>query len=52
VVVLGLAPVDSLLLLLTLGCALLTYASGRTNILQGAIHLLLFCAYLVLIFDR
>jgi Ca2+/H+ antiporter len=32
--------------------ATLTYASGRTNILQGAVHLLLFCAYVVLIFDR
>ena len=49
---LGLEPVDTLLLLLTLACALLTYASGRTNILQGAIHLLLFCSYIVLIFDR
>jgi Ca2+:H+ antiporter len=52
VVVLGLEPVDMLLLLLTLGCSLLTYTSARTNILQGAIHLLLFCAYIVLIFDR
>jgi Ca2+:H+ antiporter len=51
-VVLGLEPVDTLLLLLTLACALLTYASGRTNILQGAIHLLLFCSYIILIFDR
>jgi Ca2+:H+ antiporter len=51
-VVLGLAPVDVILLLLTLAMATLTYASGRTNILQGAVHLLLFCAYLVLIFDR
>jgi len=30
----------------------LTYASGRTNVLQGAVHLLLFCAYVVLMFDR
>jgi Ca2+:H+ antiporter len=52
VVVLGLAPVDMLLLLLTLASALLTFTSGRTNILQGAVHLLLFCAYVVLIFDR
>jgi len=51
-VVLGLEAVDMLLLLLTLACALLTYTSGRTNILQGAIHLLLFCGYVVLIFDR
>jgi Ca2+:H+ antiporter len=51
-VVLGLQPVDMLLLLLTLASAQLTLTSGRTNILQGAIHLLLFCAYIVLIFDR
>jgi Ca2+:H+ antiporter len=52
VVVLGLEPVDGLLLLLTLASALLTYTSSRTNILQGAVHLLLFCAYVILIFDR
>ncbi len=51
-VVLGLDAVDVVLLLLTLGISTLTYASGRTNILLGAVHLLLFCAYLVLIFDR
>ena len=51
-VVLGLPTVDALLLLLTLAMGTLTYASGRTNILQGAVHLLLFCAYVVLIFDR
>jgi Ca2+:H+ antiporter len=28
-----------------------TFASGRTNILQGAVHLLLFAAYLLLIFE-
>jgi Ca2+:H+ antiporter len=37
---------------LTLGISMLTYASGRTNILLGAVHLLLFGAYLVLMFDR
>ncbi len=52
IVVLGLEAVDALLLLLTLASAQLTLTSGRTNILQGAVHLLLFCAYLVLIFDR
>jgi Ca2+:H+ antiporter len=51
-VVLGLPTVDALLLLLTLAMGTLTYASGRTNILQGAVHLLLFFAYIVLIFDR
>jgi len=51
-VVLGLPSVDVILLLLTLAMGTLTYASGRTNVLQGAVHLLLFCAYVVLIFDR
>jgi Ca2+:H+ antiporter len=51
-VVLGLDAVDMILLLLTLAISTLTYASGRTNILLGAVHLLLFAAYVVLIFDR
>jgi Ca2+:H+ antiporter len=51
-VVLGLDAVDVVMLLLTLGISTLTYASGRTNILLGAVHILLFCASVVLIFDR
>jgi len=51
-VVLGLETVDMLLLVLTLAMATLTYAGGRTNILQGAVHLLLFFSYLILIFER
>ena len=51
-VVLGLDGIDMLMLILTLGISMLTYASGRTNILLGAVHLLLFCAYVVLILER
>jgi len=51
-VILGLDPIDLLQLVLTLAVATLTYASGRTNILLGAVHMLLFCAYVVLMFDR
>jgi Ca2+:H+ antiporter len=51
-VVLGLPPVDMVMLALTLGMTVLTYGSGRTNILLGAVHLLLFGAYVVLILDR
>jgi len=51
-VVLGLDAVDAVLLVLTFGMALLTYGSGRTNILLGAVHLLLFCTYLALILER
>lgn len=48
---LGLSAADSILLALTLGSAVITFFSGRTNILQGAVHLVLFLAYLLLIFD-
>jgi Ca2+:H+ antiporter len=51
-VVLGLEPVDVILLVLTLGMSTLTFGSGRTNILLGAVHLLLFFSYLILIFER
>jgi Ca2+:H+ antiporter len=51
-VVLGLAPVDEIMLVLTLALGMLTFASGRTNALLGAVHLVLFFAYLMLIFER
>jgi Ca2+:H+ antiporter len=51
-IVLGLDAVDMVLLLLTLGVSFLTFASARTNVLQGAVHLLLFLAYLMLIFEN
>src|SRR6266478_3430747 len=38
------------LLLLTLAVSVITFSSGRTNILQGCIHLLLFSVFLLLIF--
>ncbi len=38
------------LLLLTLGASIVTFASGKTSILQGCIHLLLFMVFLLLIF--
>jgi Ca2+:H+ antiporter len=40
-----------ILLLLTLTVATLTFTGGRTNILQGAVHLVLFCAFILLIFN-
>jgi Ca2+:H+ antiporter len=51
-IVLGLDPVDTILLLLTLALSFLTFASPRTNVLLGAVHLLLFFAYLMLMFER
>jgi Ca2+:H+ antiporter len=51
-VVLGLDSVDTVLLVLTLGVSTLTFASARTNVLLGAVHLLLFLAYLMLVFEK
>jgi Ca2+:H+ antiporter len=48
---LGLDPVEMVMLLLTLAVSTLTFTGGRTNILQGAIHLVLFLTYIVLIFN-
>jgi Ca2+:H+ antiporter len=51
-IVLGLDAANVVLLCLTLVVSLLTFARARTNMLLGAVHLLLFVAYLMLIFDR
>jgi Ca2+:H+ antiporter len=47
---LGLAPENQVMLVLTLLTSMLTFGSGRTNVLQGTVHLGLFLAYLLLIF--
>ena len=47
---LGLSPDGQVMLALTLIMSMLTFGSGRTNVLQGTIHLGLFLAYLLLIF--
>lgn len=47
---LGLAPTDALLLVLILVVSIVTFSSGRTNLLQGAVHFLLFVAFLLLIY--
>ena len=48
-VVLGVEHTDLVLLLLTLAVSVVTFASGHTNVVQGAVHLVLFAAYLLLI---
>jgi len=48
---LGLDKADNVLLLLTLAVCIVTFASGRTNILQGAVHVVLFGAFIMLIFQ-
>jgi Ca2+:H+ antiporter len=50
--VLGVQGSDEVLLLLTLFLAGVTFSSGRTNILQGLVHVLLFLFFLLLIFER
>ena len=47
---LGLSPSDQVMLVLTLLTSMLTFGGGRTNVLQGTVHLSLFVAYLLLIF--
>jgi Ca2+:H+ antiporter len=49
--VLGLEHTDIVMLLLTLFSCGITFGSGRTNVLQGAVHLLLFAVYVLLIFQ-
>ena len=39
------------LFLLTLAVSVVTFASGKTNVLHGCIHLLLFAVFLLLIFS-
>jgi len=50
-VTLGLSDASMVLLLLTLIVSALTFGGVRTNLLQGAVHLVLFFVYLVLIFQ-
>ena len=50
--VLGLDNVDTVMLVLTLLTSILTFSLPRTNVLLGCVHLLLFGAYFMLMFDR
>lgn len=46
----GLSYAHAVLLLVTLAVSILTFSSARTNLLQGAVHLILFLVYLMLVF--
>ncbi len=48
---LGLTSEYLVILVLTLLLCIVNFGSGRTNMLQGLIHLIVFAAYVVLIFD-
>jgi Ca2+:H+ antiporter len=43
--VLGLAPRDALLLILVLAVSIMTFATGRTNVLFGFVHLVIFATF-------
>ena len=47
---LGIAPKETVLLVLTFLVAVLTLSSGRATIIQGAVHLVLFTAFIFLAF--
>jgi Ca2+:H+ antiporter len=49
--VLGVQGPGIVMLLLTLAVSAVTFASGRTNVIQGVVHLILFAAYLLLMFQ-
>ena len=48
---LGLEPSDIAMLTLTLFTSVITLGTGKTTLLQGVVHLILFAAYVMLIFD-
>jgi Ca2+:H+ antiporter len=48
-IVLGVEHGNLVLLLLTLVLSVLTFASGRTNVMQGLVHLVLFVTFLLLL---
>lgn len=50
-ITLGLADENIAMLMLTLMVSMLTFSGARTNVLHGAVHLLLFFSYVVLIFN-
>ena len=50
-IVLGLDPVESVLLIATAFVSVVTFASTRTNVIHGVVHLILFVAYIVMLFD-
>ena len=50
-VILGLDGAETVILLLTLVLSLVTFGSARTNVLLGAVHLVVLAVYIILIFD-
>jgi Ca2+:H+ antiporter len=50
-VTLGLEPIEMVLLLITLVLSMQTFSAKRTTLLEGAVHLVMFFVYLVLVFN-
>lgn len=50
-VILGLNSADMTLLAVTLALSMVTFGGSRTTVLEGAVHLVLFLVYIVLIFS-
>lgn len=50
-IILGLGSVDLVLLVLTLIMIIVNLSSGRSNIIHGIVHLIIFAAYIMFIFD-
>ncbi len=48
-IVLGVEHTDMVMIVLTLFLCVVTFASGRTDVIQGAVHVVLFAVYLALI---
>ncbi len=48
---LGVQHADLVMLLLTLAVSIVTFSSGRTNLIQGVVHLVIFAGYVLLIFQ-
>ena len=48
-IVLGVEHTDLVMLALTLFLCVVTFGSGRTNVIQGAVHVVLFAVYLALL---
>jgi Ca2+:H+ antiporter len=48
--VLGLSPQEMVLLVLTFILGMLTFGTGRTNILFGLVHLVVFAIFIFLVF--
>ncbi len=47
---LGLTPKDLVLLAVTFAVGTITLGTGRTNVMQGAVHLVIFAAFVFLAF--